>query len=110
MTHDAAFRAPGAHDAEAIRKHVRVYFFVFGALLFLTVVTVCAAYFLHLPATYGVALALAIAVAKGSLVACFFMHLISERGIIYWVLAISAVFFLALLLLPVFTSVEMAGT
>jgi caa(3)-type oxidase subunit IV len=40
---------------------------------------------------------------KGTLVACYFMHLISERKLIYAVLALTAAFFFALLALPVLT-------
>ena len=42
-----------------------------------------------------------IASIKGSLVACYFMHLISEKKIIYWVLALTVVFFVVLMLVPV---------
>ena len=48
-------------------------------------------------------MALLIASVKGSLVACFFMHLIDERKLIYAVLAFTVFFFLAVLLLPVIT-------
>jgi caa(3)-type oxidase subunit IV len=51
-----------------------------------------------------VAIALLIATIKGALVACYFMHLISERRLIYLVLALTVVFFLFLLLLPILTS------
>ena len=60
---------------------------VFGSLLVLTGFTV-GAYFLHLPTRTAIALALSIATVKGSLVAAWFMHLISERKLIYWVLAL----------------------
>ena len=97
--------APHApHAAEEIDRHVRTYLTVFGALLTLTLATVGAWYFLHLPLGMTIALALFIAVVKGSLVACFFMHLISERKLIIYILALTAVFFLALLLLPMVTS------
>jgi cytochrome c oxidase subunit IV len=36
-------------------------------------------------------------------VACYFMHLISEKKLIYAVLALTAVFFVALLALPAIT-------
>ncbi len=48
-------------------------------------------------------MALFVATIKGSLVACYFMHLISERKLIYAVLAVTAVFFIALLALPAIT-------
>jgi cytochrome c oxidase subunit 4 len=76
---------------------------VFGALLALTGFTV-AAWTLHLPTRYAITLALLIAVAKGSLVAGWFMHLVSERRLIYWVLALTAAFFVPLLVIPVLTS------
>ncbi len=91
------------HSTEEIKKHVKVYIAVFAALAFLTVVTVTISY-LHLPVFQAVLVALVIATIKGSLVACFFMHLISEKQIIFSVLLLTVVFFTALLLLPVFTS------
>jgi len=91
-----------SHHAVDIDKHVRIYITVFVALLVLTVVTVAISRF-HLPVHQAVTIALIVATIKGSLVACYFMHLISERKLIYAVLALTAVFFLALLALPVVT-------
>lgn len=90
-------------SAEEVRKHVRVYLTVFAALAFLTIVTVAVSYF-HLPVHTAIIVALIIASVKGSLVAGYFMHLISEEKIIYWVLVLTAVFFIVLMLLPTFTS------
>ena len=87
------------HSAEEIKKETRVYIMVFVALAALTLVTVGVSY-LHLSFGAAVALALFIATIKGSLVAAFFMHLISERKLIYAVLILTLVFFVALLLLP----------
>jgi len=92
-----------AHDHGDIDRHVRAALLVFGALLVLTGFTV-AAWTLHLPTGYAIALALLIAAVKGSLVACWFMHLLSERKFIYWVLALTAACFIPLLLIPVLTS------
>ena len=91
------------HEAtpEAIRKETRVYVLVFVALAALTVVTVGVSY-LHLSKLPAIALALAIAIIKGSLVACYFMHLISERKVIYYVLILTVLFFIALMLMPVY--------
>jgi caa(3)-type oxidase subunit IV len=47
--------------------------------------------------------ALLVATIKGSLVACYFMHLISEKKLIYAVLVLTVVFFAVLLALPVVT-------
>jgi caa(3)-type oxidase subunit IV len=44
-----------------------------------------------------------IATVKGSLVACYFMHLISEKKLILWVMLLTVVFFIVLLLVPVLT-------
>ena len=42
-----------------------------------------------------------VAAIKGSLVACYFMHLISEKKLIYAVLGLTVVFFGVLMALPV---------
>src|SRR6186997_742024 len=89
------------HAAD-IDKHVRVYITVFVALMILTIVTVAISRF-HLPVHQAVTIALIVATIKGSLVACYFMHLISEKRLIYAVLALTVVFFIALLALPVIT-------
>jgi caa(3)-type oxidase subunit IV len=90
--------------AESIdfKKHVRTYIAVFVALMALTVITVAVSY-LHLPVTAAIIAALIIAAIKGSLVASYFMHLISEKKLIYWTLALTFIFFLALMFLPLGT-------
>ena len=85
-----------------IDKHVRIYVTVFVALMALTIITVGVSY-LHLPIAIAVTVALLVATVKGSLVACYFMHLISEKKLIYAVLALTAIFFVALLALPAVT-------
>ena len=85
-----------------IDRHVRIYITVFAALMVLTLVTVGVSY-LHLPVALAVTVALMVATVKGTLVACYFMHLISERRLIYAVLAITAIKFIVLLALPAFT-------
>ena len=91
-----------AHDPADIDKHVRVYITVFVALMVLTIVTVAVSR-LHLSVPLAVTVALLVAIIKGSLVACYFMHLISEKKLIYAVLALTAFFFVVLLALPIFT-------
>ena len=88
--------------ATDIDKHVRIYLTVFSALVVLTIVTVAISR-VHLPTPIAVTVALLVATIKGTLVACYFMHLISEKKLIYAVLALTAVFFVALLALPVVT-------
>ena len=94
--------ADGGHDPADIDKHVRVYITVFVALMALTVITVAVSY-LHLSTPMAVAVALFIATIKGSLVMCYFMHLISEKRLIYAVLGVTAFMFGALMILPVLT-------
>jgi cytochrome c oxidase subunit IV len=101
MTTDHAASAPGGHAAD-IDKTVRVYIIVFVALMVLTVVTVAVSRF-HLPVPMAIAVALLVAIVKGALVACYFMHLISEKKLIYAVLALTVAFFIALMVLPVLT-------
>ena len=81
-----------AHDGTV---HVKGYLAVFGALLVLTVITVAVSY-LRLSMAPTVLLALVIASAKAALVALFFMHLKSERPLVYWSLGLTGVLFAAL--------------
>src|SRR4029450_5152992 len=101
MSDHAADAATSDHAVD-IDKHVRVYITVFVALMVLTIVTVAVSRF-HLPVPIAVTVELAVAIIKGSLVACYFLHLISEKKLIYAVLGLTAVFFVALLALPVAT-------
>jgi cytochrome c oxidase subunit IV len=90
----------GSAHADDIKKSVRVYISVFVALMALTVVTVAISY-LHLSVGTAIVLALIVATIKAALVASYFMHLISERKIIYLTLIITVIFFIVLMLLPV---------
>ena len=98
MTSDAVDN----HHAVDIDKHVRVYITVFVALMILTIVTVAVSR-LHLSVPIAVAVALFVAIVKGRLVAGYFMHLVSEKKLIYAVLVLTVVFFAALMVLPVIT-------
>jgi cytochrome c oxidase subunit IV len=91
-----------AHDAHDIQAHVRTYYKVFGALMVLTVVTVAVSY-LHMPVIPAVIVALTIASFKAALVASVFMHLKGETQIVYWSLYLTAVFFVLLFALPMWT-------
>ena len=84
-----------------IKKHVKTYVIVFVSLLGLTMVTVTVSY-LHLNVPLAISIALLIAAIKGSLVAGYFMHLISEKKVIYAALILTAIFFVALMWLPIF--------
>jgi cytochrome c oxidase subunit 4 len=89
------------HQAAEVQKHVRTYLVIFGTLLFLTVVTVAVSY-LHLAVALAITVALGIASIKAFLVAGYFMHLLSERKLIYATLILTVVFFVVLMTLPVF--------
>jgi cytochrome c oxidase subunit 4 len=91
-----------------IDKHVRTYILVFVALMVLTLVTVTVSY-LHLTLWAAVGVALLIATVKGSLVACYFMHLISEKKLIFAVMAFTVFFFLFVLLFPMFNQLDHIG-
>jgi cytochrome c oxidase subunit 4 len=95
----------GEHGHLDFKKHVRTYIVVFVSLMALTLVTVAISY-LHLPTPAAVTLALLVATIKGTLVACYFMHLISERKLIFIVLAITVFMFIGVLLGPVITEVD----
>jgi cytochrome c oxidase subunit 4 len=99
MTGEHAMTGDHAVD---IDKHVRIYVTVFVALMALTIITVAVSR-VHLPVPYAVTVAMLVATVKGSLVACYFMHLISEKKLIYAVLVVTAIFFIVLLALPSLT-------
>jgi cytochrome c oxidase subunit 4 len=81
--------------------HSKTYWLVFFALIIGTIVTV-GAYFIHFDTIFlTVALALAIASVKASLVAGWFMHLASEQRMIYTILGFTAFFFLGMMLLTI---------
>ena len=110
MTSDHAASVTSDHAAAGdhavdIDKHVRIYITVFVALMVLTIVTVVISRF-HFPVPIAVTIALLVATVKGSLVACYFMHLISEKKLIYAVLVVTGLFFVALLALPIFTHAD----
>jgi cytochrome c oxidase subunit 4 len=89
--------AHAAHSPEEIQKEIRVYLTVFAGLAVLTGATVGACYGLKLPIHYAIMVALAIATLKGFLVAGFFMHLISEKKVVYGILSLTLIFFAVLL-------------
>lgn len=84
------------NDPESVAKEMRKYWVVFFALGVLTIITVAISY-IDLPTWGAIALALVVASVKGTLVAAVFMHLISERKLVYAVLAITVLFFAVLL-------------
>jgi cytochrome c oxidase subunit IV len=98
-TSDQGVEMETMHPDE-VKKHVKVYITVFVALMALTIITVSISY-LHLNVRAAITVALIVATIKASLVASYFMHLISERKIIYATLILTALFFIALMFLPI---------
>lgn len=90
------------HHAHDFRHHVRRYLYVFFALIIGTIFTVWAS-FIDLGHHWNIVLALVIACIKAFLVAGFFMHLISERKMIYCIMAFTAFFFAGLMYLTLFS-------
>jgi cytochrome c oxidase subunit 4 len=94
-----------AHSVDDVKKSVKTYFVIFGALMALTMITVGVSY-VHLPIALAVVVALVVATIKGSLVAMYFMHLLHERKVIYWVLMLTVIFFVFLMFVPLLTNLD----
>ena len=92
-----------AETAEEIREHSKIYLKVLLTLLVLTGVTVGASYYDFGSVFMAVFVGLFIATIKGSLVACYFMHLMDEKKVIYWVLGITVFLFAVLMTVPFLT-------
>jgi cytochrome c oxidase subunit 4 len=90
---------------EEFKKHLGKYYVVFVALLCLKAITVGVSY-LKLNRPLAITVDLIIATVKAGMVAGVFMHLISEKKVIYAVLILTALFFALVLSLPSFTYYE----
>src|SRR3954471_155601 len=84
------------HD-DHVAHHVRRYIWVFIALLIGTGFTVWASYIHFGSREINIAVALVIASVKAFLVGGYFMHLISEKKMIYGIMAFTAFFFVGLM-------------
>ncbi len=91
-------------DAHDIQKHVRSYIIIGAILLAGTVLTVLAAQIDFGYHWVNIAVGLLIATVKASLVALFFMHLISEKTAIYMFLSVTVFFFTGLCVLTLWAS------
>jgi cytochrome c oxidase subunit IV len=89
------------HSAEPAHS-MRGYLVVYFALVPATVLTVWASFIPFGSIEINIAVALLIASVKAFLVAGYFMHLISERKMIYNVMGFTAFFFLSLLFLTLY--------
>jgi cytochrome c oxidase subunit 4 len=95
--------ATTAHAATAHAEHsIKGYLIVFFALIVGTVLTVWAS-FIDLGHHWNIVLALVIACVKAFLVAGYFMHLVTEKKLIYTVLAFTAFFFTGLMFLTLWS-------
>jgi len=92
-----------AHTVEEMHHHIRRYLIVGVALALGTALTVWASLINFGSREINIVVALVIASAKGFLVAGFFMHLISEKKMIYAVLSFTAFFFTGLLFLTLWS-------
>jgi caa(3)-type oxidase subunit IV len=96
-------------DPDSFKKAVRLYLMIGAALFAFTVITV-AVNQVHLAIPLAITVALIIASLKGSMVASVFMHLSSERKWIYGSLLLTVFFFIVLMSLPLFTTMDHIGT
>lgn len=88
-----------AHELEHIRSHLAFYKNIFWALIVLTVVTVAVSFIPFPHQALDISVGLFIAMVKAALVALFFMHLSSEKQLIYRVLVFTVFFAAGLIFL-----------
>jgi len=93
----------------SIEHHIQTYIRVFIALGILTVLTVAVSY-LDVSFIEAFFIAITIATIKGSLVLGFFMHLISEKQAIIWILVTTFIAFLILMFLPLIWLTDATGS
>jgi caa(3)-type oxidase subunit IV len=93
----------GGHSVEEAKRHMRTYAIIGVALMIGTGLTVWAAFINFGSREINIIAALVIASTKGFLVAGFIMHLISEKKLIYSVMACTVFFFVALMFLTLWS-------
>ena len=85
-----------ADSPEEIQKHIKTYLMVGAALFAFTVITVVVSWFHFGSMEMNYAIGLGIACFKASLVALIFMHLNSEKKLIYKILLFTVIFVIGL--------------
>ena len=106
-SHSNSHEDAAGHDDHDVASHIKTYVGVFIALLVGTIVTV-SLYYVHFESmAVTITIALFIASIKAFLVAGYFMHLLTEKKMIYSVLAVTMVFFFALGALTLWGSSDM---
>ena len=96
------------NSKEAIEHHIKIYINVFISLAVLTIVTVAVSY-LEVSFIEAFFIAITVATIKRSLVLFYFMHLISERQAIIWLLVTTLVAFMILLFIPLISLTDQVG-
>jgi caa(3)-type oxidase subunit IV len=96
---DASHDEHAGHD---VSKHIRGYLLVGGTLLLFTGITVALSYINFGTQKANVAVAMLVATFKAGLVAAIFMHLASEKRMIYRILIFTFFFVLGLFWLTYF--------
>jgi caa(3)-type oxidase subunit IV len=97
----AAGATTAGHHDDHFSHHIRRYLFVFWALIAGTAFTVWASFIHFGSPSINIVVALVIACTKAFLVAGYFMHLISEKKMIYAVLSFTAFFFVGLMAITI---------
>jgi caa(3)-type oxidase subunit IV len=87
------------HAAHDVSKHIRAYLMVGGTLLLFTAITVALSYVNFGTQKANVAVAMLVATFKAGLVAAIFMHLSSEKRMIYRILIFTVFFVFGLFFL-----------
>ena len=90
---------------ESIEHHIQTYIRVFIALGVLTVITVAVSYL-----NVSFFIAMTVATIKGSLVLGYFMHLITERQMIIWILVATVTTFIILMFIPLISLTDQVTT
>ena len=99
-------------SAKDMAHHITHYRNIFIYLLIGTALTVIASYFefnVDDSMAGAVFVGLTIATIKGYLVAANFMHLNSEKSIIYWILILTVFFLILLLFIPLLWDINNLG-
>ena len=94
---------------ESIEHHIQTYIRVFIALGVLTVITVAVSY-LNVSFIEAFFIAMKVATIKGSLVLGYFMHLITERQMIIWILVATVTTFIILMFIPLISLTDQVTT
>lgn len=97
----------GAHSVQEFMRSCKI---VFGILLVFTLITVAVAKVDFGHHVLNIGIGLLIATFKAFLVAAYFMHLISEKKLIYTVLSFTGVFFVGLMFLTLYSYEDIPST